>query len=104
MTPEQEAKTEKALADIYKERLRQEDLVRIGKFAWTCSNPSIEDEKKLAVLAEEFGEVSKEVMEMLICRDRGTFEELPAMWARLRTELVQVGAVCAAWAAALDVE
>jgi hypothetical protein len=78
------------LADIMKERKRQEILLQAGKFHWTCASPNIKDEAKLAVLAEEFGEVANLVVETLISPDRRDIE-------KLRAELTQVAAVCVAW-------
>lgn len=52
---------------------------------------------RLAILMEEVGEVAKEFNEG---RHRGTGPDL----GRLRTELVQVAAMSAAWADAIPVE
>lgn len=72
-----------AILDIIEERVRQENLKAAGRFTYTCadSTPTLAD--KLAILAEEFGEVARAVCE-------GDKENL-------RTELVQVAAVCLAW-------
>lgn len=83
--------------DIADERLRQDELKRAGKFHWTCADTGIRDESKLAVLAEEFGEVARLVVEQLIDRTRREPE-------KLREELIQVAAVCAAWCEAIDKE
>jgi hypothetical protein len=110
-----------ALADIHKERARQEQLRREGKFLWTCSDPTVNNAKKLAVLAEEFGEASREVVEELIASDKSAKslldltakalldltgrvhdEEAKAARERLRKELVQVAAVCVAWLESLS--
>lgn len=92
------------LSMIHRERHRQDELKRSGKFHWTCADLKdregvsgivISDEAKLAVLAEEFGEVSKLVVEGIIDPiDRRDVDVLC-------TELVQVAAVAAAWAEAL---
>jgi hypothetical protein len=50
---------------------------------------------RLAVLAEEFGEVAKEVCNLMAGAD-------PRVKALLREELVQVAAVCVAWIEGLD--
>jgi hypothetical protein len=93
--------------DIAVERERQEDLKRKGKFLWTCSDVLmdqryvIEDSAKLAVLAEEFGEVSREVMEAIISADKR--EPLdPNQRLKLRKELIEVASVCVAWCEAID--
>lgn len=54
---------------IDNERSRQEMLRREGKFVLTCATfPGLSEYEKLAVLAEEFGEVAKEVTELCIRR------------------------------------
>lgn len=107
------------LNEVRRERERQEQLVKAGKFLWTCASnvapipmryPSpvnfvdreITNAEKLAVLAEEFGEVSKEVVEEIIHNDRGDADNAKIDRSRLRRELVQVAAVCVAWCEALD--
>lgn len=82
---------------VARERARQEALRASGKFSWTCSDPLVSDAHKLAVLAEEFGEVSRAIVEQLIDVTR---RDVPA----LRAELVQVAAVAVAWCEALDAE
>jgi hypothetical protein len=64
------------------ERFRQETLKLEGKFKYTCAYKLV-PECKLAILAEEFGEVARAVCE----NDN----------ANLCEELVQVAAVCVAW-------
>jgi NTP pyrophosphatase (non-canonical NTP hydrolase) len=81
------------------ERIRQEKLRASGKFQWTCATifpegPTIQPEAKLAVLAEEFGEVARHVTEQLI--DRSRYQPV-----KMREELVQIAAVCVAWAEAI---
>ena len=91
------------------ERGRQETLKAQGKFKWSCADTSPDimyhvshtnidrisertfaDAGRLAVLAEEFGEVSRHIVEALIDSSRYNVHEL-------RKELIQVAAVCAAW-------
>lgn len=67
-----------ATTDVLEERGRQDAK-------WGEQNHS--DERWLAILAEEFGEVAKDVVE----RRPG-----------LRTELIQTAAVCVAWIECLD--
>lgn len=82
------------LLEIANERRRQDALKAAGKFTKTCAD-SMTDPERLAVLAEEFGEVGRAVCEGLGGNsERGRTE--------LRTELVQVAAVCVAWCEGLD--
>lgn len=102
---------------IFDERVRQEQLKAEGKFSFSLADmtrPRVNGElcprigyigspekvsvnvthaERLAVLGEEFGEVSKEVNEGV---NRGT--DL----SKLRTELIQTAACCVAWLEALD--
>ena len=80
--------------EIYRERGRQNELKRAGKFAYTCADKEMLQPERLAVLAEEFGEVAHEVNEGIGGRKVDI--------AKLRKELIQVGAVCVAWVEALD--
>lgn len=92
-------RTERVLDDITRERLRQEELVQRGKFKWTCADhrgSGLEPEK-LAVLAEEFGEVARLITETIIDPDRRDI-------GKLRAELIQVAAVAVAWVESLDRE
>jgi NTP pyrophosphatase (non-canonical NTP hydrolase) len=73
--------------EIVEERRRQDFLKSQGKFTHTCAD-AMPASMKLAVLAEEFGEVARAVCE----RD----------YANLREDLVQVAAVSLAWLEALD--
>lgn len=87
------------LDDVLKERKRQEWLREQGKFSWTCAtvNREVKPSDKYAVLAEEVGEVAREIVE-------GLPEGVGVDKAKLREELVQVAAVCVAWVEALDAE
>ena len=74
---------------------------------WTCAAKAVSNAEKLAVLAEEFGEAAKEVVEETIARSRrSTFDGggdlVEAARANLRTELIQVAAVAVAWAESLE--
>lgn len=75
------------LVEVVRERKRQEALKAAGKFPWTCADAAPAS-MKLAVLAEEFGEVARAVCE----KD----------YKNLREELVQTAAVCLAWLEALE--
>ena len=88
--------TGEAVEAVYRERGRQEDLCAAGKFPHTCaSRDGLTNPQKLAVLAEEFGEVAKHVTEEVISADRLNRE-------KLRAELIQVAAVAVAWSEALS--
>jgi hypothetical protein len=96
----------RVLCLIAEERKRQDALVRRGKFSWNCSFDGPPYAEKLAVLSEEVGEVAREVVEHVITRDKyAADEKLKTMpphreeyfRERLRSELVQVAAVCLAW-------
>lgn len=80
------------------ERDRQETLRREGRFPYTCASPEgLSHSDKLAVLAEEFGEVARHVTEGVIDPARiETYE--------LRKELIEVAAVAVAWAESLTDE
>lgn len=80
-------KTVKVLMLISDERGRQERLKAIGKFKHTMADP-IEDDRKLKVLVEEVGEVARAMCDK---ESKG----------HLREELIQVAAVCCAWAESL---
>ncbi len=73
---------------VFVERIRQETLRKAGKFKTDCSNPKAAPHENLAVLAEEFGEVAKEVCEFL---------STGHMSSNLEKELIQVAAVACAW-------
>lgn len=103
--------TYNALNDVGDERKRQEDLRAQGKFLYSCATPNgLSNPEKLAVLAEEFGEVAKEVTEEIIIETRigaqraRLAEQLPVIHKNLRKELIQVAAVCVAWIEAMDAE
>lgn len=91
------------LREVEAERVRQERLKSEGKFPWSCADnydPSvpyampISHAAKFAVLAEEFGEVAREVCELQNPYGKGDDR-------KLRQELLQVAAVAVAWAESL---
>ncbi len=96
------------MTDIGKERKRQNDLKKAGKFAWTNADSSshmvcltsttgIGAACRMAVLSEEVGEVARHVCETMIQADRYQPREL-------KKELIQVAAVAVAWIEAIDKE
>lgn len=94
--------TVEVLKEVYKERRRQKQLKEAGKFAWTLSD-SETNSRKFAVLAEEVGEVAKEVTEEMIEDDKGESQEkVKAIRKKIRTELIQVAACAVAWAESLE--
>ncbi len=96
--------TGEVIEEVYKERQRQDKLRDEGKFAWTCASLDQSNDRKLSVLAEEFGEVAREVVEETISADKGHRPDsqiIRSLRAQLRKELIQVAAVCVAWAESL---
>ena len=89
--------TDVILAEIGEERARQDRLKSEGKFKYTCAD-DIHNETRLAVLAEEVGEVARAVCELM----PATRANLPLGTTHLREELIQVAAVCLAWVEGLD--
>lgn len=85
------------LADVLRERARQEQLVLSQKFLHTlaCTGGQLSPSDKLAVLGEEFGEVSR-----VVCESLGGHGVLDVN--HLREELIQLAACCVAWCEALD--
>ncbi len=88
------------LFEIRAERIRQDELKAAGKFKMTCADPDMTDLRALSVLAEEFGEVSREVNEKE-ASEPGTLKFLEHK-RKLREELIQMAAVCLAWVEKLD--
>lgn len=84
------AATKRVLGEIRKERGRQR--VKFGADQYRTHS----DERCLAILAEEFGEVAREICEA------GSRGDARAVRPNLRTELIQVAAVATAWAEAID--
>ena len=80
---------------ILDERRRQSILQSLGRFKHTVDDPAISDLRRLAILAEEFGEVSYEVN---TAADRHPDQR----YTNLRTELIQLASVCVAWLERID--
>lgn len=76
--------------EIRRERARQDRLKAEGKFERTCAD-DMTNAERFVVLGEEVGEVAREVTERLGREN-------------MRTELVQIAAVCMAWIEGLDRE
>lgn len=104
------------LLEIQQERERQEQLKRAGKFLFTPADEVMTNPERLAILAEEFGETAKEVTEEIILETKARKQHLHpkdsevwniprvALLRKMRTELIQVAAVCVAWVEGLDKE
>lgn len=86
------------LGEVFDERERQETKCaekRAEGENWrTCADPLCADDIRLPVLAEEFGEVAKEL------NDARAENREPG--PNLRVELIQLAAVAVAWAEALS--
>ena len=80
------ARRQDVLAEVGRERSRQEQLKAKGKFTYTCADAEMTDGQRLAVLVEEVGEVARAMND-----GKG-----------LREELIQVAAVAVAWVEAID--
>jgi hypothetical protein len=88
--------TERVLVDVWDERQRQEER-------WpgqTLAGPQMTDVERLAIVAEEHGEVARGVCELTWPPD--TRRPDAAARQHLRVELVQLAACCVAWAEAID--
>ena len=94
MEPLEPGNLNRAANEAIQEVYHQDQLARAGRFHGTHIMPGGPDMARLAVLAEEFGEVSHEVTEGMM--------DSAYPNAELRKELVQVAAVTIAWIAALD--
>ncbi len=80
---------------IRAEMLRQDLLKAEGRFAHHCGDAELSNPERLAVLAEEFGEVARAILEQGKLANDVT-------GADLREELVQVAAVAAKWIEGID--
>ncbi len=97
-------KYEDVFLDVERELARQRMLKLQGKFRNTCEDIEPSEQANLAVLAEEFGEVAKAV-----CEYRHAFEQdeacphkLEEKFHEIYKELIQVAAVCMAWASRFE--
>jgi NTP pyrophosphatase (non-canonical NTP hydrolase) len=90
----------RVILDIMNERLRQDELIRRGVLPFNCADRYVVNAFKLPVLIEEVGEVGKALYEWNIAPSSALLSKR----AHLRTELIQVAAVAAAWAESLTEE
>ncbi len=82
---------------VLQERKRQDALKASGRFTYTCADQAMGDMEKLAVLTEEVGEVARALLE----KSR-LVTDIKATPPALKTELIQVAAICVAWIEALN--
>jgi hypothetical protein len=95
----------RALVLVAAERARQRKLLAAGAIYGDCSDPLVEDDAKLRVLAEEFGEVARAVDKLqAMYRSGRRSDKVRIRWRRrhLRDELIQNAAVSVAWAESLE--
>lgn len=85
------------MARVAKERIRQQELFRAGKFTFTCASHTADDNRKLRILVEEVGEVAEAIDRV----ENSKINHLPAK-EHLRDELVQVAAVACAWLESME--
>ena len=86
------SRLERALIAVGSERKRQLTLQAAGRFSYTPSDHALTDAQRLAMLAEELGEVARNVLR----RGRLVTDGDPSD-AGLRKELGQVAAIAVAW-------
>lgn len=93
-------------AQIVLERERQRKLYSDGAFLFDCANPDVHHDKKLRVLAEEFGEVAEAIDRIENHRPTYSTEDIQKCFAEgmnhLREELTQVAAVATAWLESME--
>lgn len=88
--------------DIARERDRQEQLKAAGKFTASCAD-NISEGAKLKIVAEEFGEVAREVCELdAELHPELTEQQKAQIRANLRKELIQLAAVSVAWLESME--
>ncbi len=84
------------LAAVVNERENQEQAKAQGKFLHTCDDPDMTDPERLAVLMEEVGEVSTEVLKTCDEKQAGQYDQ-QVIRQQMKEELAQVAAVAVAW-------
>lgn len=89
----------KIVADVLRERDRQDQLKASGRFKFTCADPELIDTQRLAILLEEVGEAGRAILNQIgLAKDQG----YRIGHDHLRTELIQVMAVALAWVEGID--
>ena len=84
-----ETRIRTVLDAVYDERLRQEELVSMGRIPATCASDRFDVHEKFTILSEEVGEVARAILNQ---SKLSTDED----YGDLRTELIQVAAVACA--------
>lgn len=87
-------KTEVALSAVAAERGRQDTRKAKGRFAFICADKELSPDAKFVILAEEFGEVAREVN---VISGRRAPRDAEGTDKALYAELTQVAAVAVAW-------
>jgi NTP pyrophosphatase (non-canonical NTP hydrolase) len=89
------------LSEVNRERHRQEDLRREGRFEFTCASAGRDNFQRLAILLEEVGEAARAALELgNLSHDKHS----PDARKQLRKELVQIAAVAVAFVEGLDAD
>jgi hypothetical protein len=83
--------------DVTAERARQDNLRDMGAFRATLADEGLSASDRLAVVAEEFGEVAEHVADALTGAAGRPLDE-----RGLREELIQLAACAVAWVEYLD--
>lgn len=89
--------TIEALADIQRERERQESLKRMGRFLHTAADDGPTNADRMTWLAEELGEVAKEVTSQPDYNRGALTADTSGTRDGLRNEITQLAAICVAW-------
>lgn len=86
------------MASVSREVERQEKLQKEGRFNFTAKDVGVDiaHSTALAMLSEEVGEVSRELLGISKIVEHG------GTWKKLRTELIHVAAISVAWIEALE--
>jgi len=92
---------------IWLERLRQQQLLREGKFTFSCATVGIDPDRKLRVCTEELGEIAEAIDKLEIASLASTAKTRPQIKsarAHLRDEIVQLAACAIAWLESIQEE
>lgn len=90
-------KLESILIAIGSERKRQDLLKSWGRFLYTAADDGPLDSDRVMWIAEELGEVAKEVSSQPDYNRGALSLGSVGTRANLRKEIIQVAAICAAW-------
>jgi NTP pyrophosphatase (non-canonical NTP hydrolase) len=99
------AKTHNIFALVIEERKRQDRLMALGKFAFTCADKDgLTNAEKLTVLIEETGEVARAILNLSQLASDALLKNRVVCEYKLQEELIQVAAVAVAWLESLELE